>query len=663
MSFDLSRFTWDILGRYSAGEVLSLAAAAVQEIQRHACFGVHQRPGRRWDEATFACSSPGLADVVPARSALFAVCRRLSSARQPLRLVRGPDTEPIFRALAPETVGAIHAVALCNRKGEFMGALVSACADDDAAAACLATLESVAQVTSATLDAVSRHGMAQRDQERLQLISETSDAALWDWDVDRGSVWWGGGLELLFGAVANVTRRPDWRAGLVHPDDLASTLASFERAIDGPGSAWEHEYRLMPGGDRVVHVRERAYFLREVDGRAYRVLGSLRDVTALHDVLVREQQARLDAERANVVKDEFLAMLGHELRNPLAPMISVIDLLERQSSAPAAQLQILRRQTLHMGRLVDDLLDVSRITRGVVELDLRRAAIGPLISRAVEMVAPLMENRRHTLELDAEGSLVVDVDGVRLTQVLVNLLSNSAKFTAPGGRITLSARADAREAVMRIQDNGMGVDPAFLPHVFEAFSQQQQGFDRARGGLGLGLSIVRNVVQRHGGVVTMHSDGPGQGSVVVVRLPLADLDAAPTAPAALSPPATGPRDLLLVDDNEDAMEPLAELLSGAGHTVRTANDPHVALIRFAERAPDVALIDIGLPVMDGYELVRRLKAEHPGGTTKFVALTGYGQASDRDRAVEAGFHAHVVKPASPEHLERLIGELTAPPGR
>jgi len=661
--FDLSRFTWDLLGRYSAGEVLTLAAAAVGGIQGHACFVVHQQPGRRWDEATFASSPPGLADTVAVRSALFAVCRRLSLARHSLRLDRAPDCEPIFRALAPGHADAVHAVALRNRKGDFMGALVAASTDSEAAHERLATLEAVAQVTGATLDSVSRHTLAQRDQERLQLLSETSDAALWDWDVARGSVWWGGGLELLFDGAAHVTRRPDWRAGLVHPDDVASTVASFADAVAGADSAWEREYRLIASGERIVHVRERAYFLREVDGRAYRVMGSLRDVTSLHEVLAREQQARVDAERANLVKDEFLAMLGHELRNPLAPILAVIDLLEGQSAAPVAQLQILRRQTRHMVRLVDDLLDVSRITRGMVELDRRRSTLGPLISRALEMVEPLMTQRGHTLEVDAQETLAVDVDGTRLTQVLVNLLSNSAKFTEPGGRISLSAGVEAGEAVIRIQDNGVGVEPEFLPHVFEAFTQQQQGFDRARGGLGLGLSIVRNVVQLHGGSVAMHSEGPGRGTTVVVRLPLAGPGATP--PVQVAPPkhASGARDLLLVDDNEDATEPLALLLSDSGHTVRIANGPDMALALFAERAPDVALVDIGLPVMDGYELVRRLRSEQPDGTTKFIALTGYGQASDRQKAVAAGFHAHVVKPASPDQLEQLIGELTADRGR
>ncbi|RZI62364.1 MAG: response regulator [Rubrivivax sp.] len=507
----------------------------------------------------------------------------------------------------------------------------------------------------------------------MQLFSETTEESLWDWHVALDDLWWGGHLDRLFGGVSRSAMRSDWRRTRVHPDDVDRITRAFDAALRGSASAWNAEYRLRDVGDQAVHVREHVYFLREADGRAHRAIGTVRDITALKGLLLRETAARADAERASGVKDEFLAMLGHELRNPLAPIVSVLTLLERRADGPDRPLEILRRQTQHLIRLVDDLLDVSRISSGKVELSLRRTEIGPLVQRALEMVHPLIEQRRHRVTLELEDGLAVDADAARMIQVLSNLLANAAKYTEPGGRITVGARAEGvggvgcedgaggQEVVMTVRDNGIGMSAEALTTAFDLFTQGRQALDRAQGGLGLGLSIVRNIVKLHGGSVEAHSDGIGQGSVVVVRMPRSRTSTEAqvgTAPA-LSRPIPSSQ-LLVIDDNEDAANLLGQLLVDQGHAVRIAHHPEDALRLFAERAPEVAFIDIGLPAMDGYELARRLRAQTRGERPKLIALTGYGLASDRARALAAGFDEHVVKPVSPERLEQLIAQLTSP---
>lgn len=388
--------------------------------------------------------------------------------------------------------------------------------------------------------------------------------------------------------------------------------------------------------------------------------------------LAEQQRERLlrELERASQAKDEFLAMLGHELRNPLSPIVTALQLMRmRGSTETQRERAIIERQVDHLVRLIDDLLDVSRITRGNIELKVETVQLADVLAKAVEMASRLLEQRSHRLTVDVDRSLAWQGDPVRLAQAVANLLTNAARYTDIGGEIRLSAWRDdpvediaegsaAGTIVIRVRDNGIGIAADMLPHLFDLFYQGPRKIDRQEGGLGIGLALVKNLVELHGGSVSATSAGPAQGSEFTIRLPAvasAELVAAAhrDEPAAVVAAADARR-VLLVDDNVDSVQALAQLLTAYGHHVQVVYDP-VSALRVVERcAPDVAVLDIGLPVMDGYELVRRLRETLGDRPCRFVALTGYGQDTDRDRSKTAGFSQHLVKPVNPDALLRLI---------
>ncbi|WP_242538481.1 hybrid sensor histidine kinase/response regulator [Trinickia acidisoli] len=397
------------------------------------------------------------------------------------------------------------------------------------------------------------------------------------------------------------------------------------------------------------------------------------------------ERERLVAElrEASRAKDEFLAMLGHELRNPLSPIVTALRLMHmRTEGCTVREQNIIARQVDHLVRLVDDLLDISRITRGKIELKKQSVRVADVLTNAVEMPSFLLEQRGHRLTLEVERDLVWTVDATRLAQVVSNLLTNAARYTPAGGHVELAARREASGMIaVSVRDDGMGLAPDMLPHVFDLFFQGKRNLDRAEGGLGIGLARVKNLVDMHGGRVSAASEGPGRGSTFVIRVPgeRAASDArGPAAKAAdeasaadgrsrhgASPAlhravrqAPARRRVLLVDDNVDGVQALAELLKECGHQVEAVYDPASALQVVARFEPEIAVIDIGLPVMDGYELVQRLRAERAGRGCLFVALTGYGQDADRHRSRAAGFHHHFVKPLDPSRLLRLIDTLS-----
>ncbi|MCU1282433.1 MAG: histidine kinase, partial [bacterium] len=372
------------------------------------------------------------------------------------------------------------------------------------------------------------------------------------------------------------------------------------------------------------------------------------------------EAARAEAERAARAKDEFLAMLGHELRNPLAPIVTALQLLKLRQPAQLREHEVIERQVQHVVRLVDDLLDVSRITRGKIELKREPLELAQVVAKAIAIASPLFEERRHRLDVAvAPSGLVADADATRLAQVVANLLTNAAKYTAPGGHVRVAAARDGGELVLRVADDGIGISPELLPRVFDLFVQGDRPVDRGEGGLGLGLALVRSLVQLHGGSVTVASEGTQRGSEFVVRLPALDGVAAPASsppPLARTPRVVTPRRVLVVDDNEDAAEMLAEMLRAEGHVARVAYDGPAALQLVADGfVPELAILDIGLPVMDGYELATRLKASLPSALPTLVALTGYGQEHDRARSARAGFALHLVKPVVPERLLAYVG--------
>jgi CheY-like chemotaxis protein len=353
-------------------------------------------------------------------------------------------------------------------------------------------------------------------------------------------------------------------------------------------------------------------------------------------------------------------MLGHELRNPLAPIMTALQLLKlRGVEAGERERNVIERQVRHLVSLVDDLLDVSRITRGKIQLQRRPAEMADIVAKAIETASPLLEQQRHTLMVDVpRQGLTVNADLDRLAQVVSNLLTNAAKYTEPGGKITLTGRRERETAVLTVSDNGIGIAADMLPRVFDSFVQDRQALDRSRGGLGLGLTIVKSLVSLHGGSVTAESAGRERGASFTVRLPLE----AKRLPAKPEPVAASfavrrtnaPKRILVVDDNEDAASMLAFGLSAYGHEVRTAPDGPTALGLVDGWSPEVAVLDLGLPVMDGYELARRLAARCEPVGARLIAVSGYGQEQDRTRSADAGFAAHIVKPIDIEELEGVI---------
>ncbi|MBN9522706.1 response regulator [bacterium] len=370
-------------------------------------------------------------------------------------------------------------------------------------------------------------------------------------------------------------------------------------------------------------------------------------------------QARLAEElrEADRRKDEFLAMLAHELRNPLAPIrngLAILQMADGGRDVVRRTHGMMSRQVDHLGRLVDDLLDVSRITRGKVELRKEAVDLNAVLARAAEAARPTIEARRHRLIVTQPGRpVMVSADPTRLAQVVGNLLTNAAKYSDEGGRIDLTLEEDG-EAVVRVRDTGLGIPADMLPRVFDLFTQVGRTLDRSDGGLGIGLTLVKSLVELHGGTASAASGGPGKGSEFTVRLPkLAGAEGSGKAEPAVAARGT-PRRVLIVDDNPDAGDSLGTLLEMAGHTVRIARSGPQGLDAAARLRPEVAVLDLGLPGMNGYELAGRLRAEPFGRDVTLVALTGYGQEEDRRRTREAGFDHHLTKPADLAALTAII---------
>jgi signal transduction histidine kinase/CheY-like chemotaxis protein len=449
------------------------------------------------------------------------------------------------------------------------------------------------------------------------------------------------------------------------------TWRALNQELDERG-AWEGELRQArrDGTQIVVHSRE--VLVHDENGERLAVLAINRDVTQLKRVIEALKQA-------DQRKDEFLAVLAHELRNPLAPIRNAAAIMRWSGNDPAAVARVretLDRQTEQLSRIVEDLVDVSRIVEGKIELRKERVRLAPLVETAVEASRSLLDSAGHRLSVELpEEPLYLEADPIRIAQVFTNLLNNAAKFTDAGGHVWLNAERvsdgtkagsnhDHGEVVLRVRDTGIGITPELLPKIFEIFTQGRRPDEPGRGGLGVGLSLVRSLVQMHGGTVEAHSAGPGLGSEFVVRLPLADASLADDGhlgtvdhgkeetPGAR--PVSNPRRVLVVDDSTDQADTLGLLLELMGHEVRVAHAGLPALEIAADFEPDVALVDIGLPDIDGYDLARRLRAQSRPEQILLIAQTGWGQTKDRRRSKDAGFDHHLVKPVDADSLERLL---------
>lgn len=463
--------------------------------------------------------------------------------------------------------------------------------------------------------------------------------------------------------------RSSWFDDYLLPEDRPAMRAVLAKAIR-TGGVVQLEHRVRRADGSVGWVATRAVPIRDRHGEVIEWFGTASDVTerkrteedlrerdrALADSNHRLRASEEALREADQRKTEFLALLGHELRNPLAPISAAGELLARTVSSHAqarVATDIICRQAAQLRRLMDDLLDIGRLTQGRLQLKRTPLELGSVIEQALETTAPQLQQKEHQVVLigSAEPMYVLG-DGARLVQCIANVLTNAAKFTYPKGRIRIERSADGAMAVIRISDNGAGISAELLPHIFEMFVQCDRTLDRAEGGLGVGLSIVRRLVEMHGGEVGAHSAGLGQGSTFEIRLPLIE---APEAVGMDERPARAPsRRVFVVDDNADAANSLAMLLGLAGHEAEVAHSARAALDRIEQFRPDVALLDIGLPDMSGYELGQQLRAMRPLEGVRLVALTGYGQPGDYERTRAAGFDDHLVKPVDLVALERSL---------
>ena len=495
-------------------------------------------------------------------------------------------------------------------------------------------------------------------EERLRLAVRAGNIGIWDWDVARDVVDWSEPVHEQFGiAPGEFGGHFEDFAARVHADDRDTMRRRVEAALAGDDE-FSAEFRVLRPDGQTRWLSTWARLHRDPAGAPARMIGA----TISIDAYKRAEEALREGDRR---KDEFLAMLAHELRNPLAPIGAAARLLQSPAAEPPLVRQaseIIARQVKHMTQLVDDLLDVSRVTRGRIELQRGPVALGSIIADAVEQARPTLESRRHRLAIAADvGGARVDGDGTRLVQALVNLLDNAAKYTADGGLVTLAAHVTGDQATVAVEDTGEGIEAALLPRVFELFTQGGRSAARTQGGLGIGLALVRGIVERHGGRVEAHSAGPGAGSAFRITLPLLPEDAAslpddtalPPVEPAPPAPAVDALDIVVVDDNEDAARALEALLDLDGHRVAVHHDARSILDALGDRAPQAFILDIGLPDMNGYELARRLRERAPDSL--YIALTGYGQAEDRRLSRDAGFDHHLVKPVDYGLLSRLLG--------
>jgi PAS domain S-box-containing protein len=491
-------------------------------------------------------------------------------------------------------------------------------------------------------------------EERLRLALEAASLGTWEHIPSTHSTYWDARSKAIFGLGPGDELDFERYTAALHPSDAQSVFDGIAKATDPSGSGectLRYRIRDVHGVERWVEAHGRCTF---AGGVPQRINGTLLDIT--------ERQSAEEAVREAVRrKDEFLALLGHELRNPLAPILTALELMRLSHSEQfAREREVIERQVRHMMRLVDDLLDLARIARGTATLRREVTDLRSAVEQAVEISSPLFEDRKHRLEVSVPPDIWVDVDRIRFAQVVSNLLTNAAKFTRPGGEVRLRASRQDAEVLLEVEDNGIGVRPQHLASLFEPFVQVARRDDPAYGGLGLGLALVRDLVQLHGGTVSAASDGPGRGSRFTIRLPAAFVPArtASTAHAATGDESSTQRArrVLVVDDNEDSAEMLGLLIAQLGHSVRIAYDGPRALSLAAEFAPDLAVLDIGLPVMDGYELAAHLKERHGASGLRLVALSGFGQEQDKARSRAAGFDRHLTKPVDANELEAALAD-------
>jgi PAS domain S-box-containing protein len=623
----------------------------------------HSEPAKRLRDVL--ARSPGIVSTYPSADAL-GVDLVDDPAKRPGLIVLGPDVPaPLGIArrlakLAPEVrllvaAGSADAEARLRREAIYSAppggrlSIVGADAPDlsERIAGLLAGLRQQVKLRT-TLDRMKRRLAAPaivdaNEYRRLRVsdrylasILQHARDAIVTVDATGRVATWNEGASRLFGRAAHQAIGARF-ADMFHDPDAVEALirtALVAGACDGSLACGDADHRHVDAGFSAISDP---------------VEGFVGVVAILHDVTDR-QRAEEAMQAAARQKDDFLAMLAHELRNPLAPIrnaTQILKMIDPPDHRIRSALGVIDRQTQHLGALLDDLLDVARVTRGAIALDRRSTSVDDIVADACEQARSLIETKRHRLAVTrSEPRLHVLGDRKRLVQVIANLLVNAAKYTDEGGSIALAIAAEPERVMISVTDNGIGMDAPLLDRVFELFVQKEQALDRAQGGLGIGLAIARSLVAMHGGSITAKSAGPGRGSTVAVTLPRAPTPPLPQPNASALEPGSEQLalTLMVVDDNVDSAQTLGFLLETEGHTVEVATDPRHALARAQQAAWDAFLLDLGMPGMDGYELARAIRALPHTRPPLLVAITGYGSAADRQKSREAGFDDHLTKP-------------------
>ena len=506
-------------------------------------------------------------------------------------------------------------------------------------------------------------------EEQLRLATEAADVGLWDVDLVSSSLFWQPRVKAMFGISADVeVSMADFYAGL-HPDDSQRVSESFGSAIDPSRRAlYDVEYRTVGREDGVVRwVAAKGRGIFNGQGECFRVIGTAIDITerrAMQDLLRRSEERLRLADRR---KDEFLATLAHELRNPLAPIGNAAAVLKHPGS-PRDQVtrfaEMIERQTKAMAVLLDDLLEVSRISTGKLLLKKRVVSVASVVESALEPVRPALETKKHALRIEMDGGeVLLDVDPIRVSQVLTNLLTNAVKYSDQGGAIVLRTRSDLAEVTFEVEDTGIGLSTEQIPTIFDMFAQVSPAIDRSEGGLGIGLAVAKALVEMHGGQISAASPGLGMGSRFTMVMPRGAAHIAAEFQGEIPGTTTsGSRaPIVVADDNVDAAESLAALLELEGYAVHLAHDGMQAFRIAGEVKPVACFLDIGMPGMDGYELARRLKATSEGAGMFLVATTGWGKPEDIRRSEEAGFDLHMTKPIDVARAARALADRQMAP--
>jgi PAS domain S-box-containing protein len=495
-------------------------------------------------------------------------------------------------------------------------------------------------------------------EERFRLLAENIDQVFWFTELEPERVIYiSPAFEQIWGLSPDALyENPRLWIEMIHPEDRSNVQQAFENWVAGQEDTYDIEYRILRHDGEARWINDRGIVLGFKDGRPCKLSGIATDIT-------KRKQAEEELREADHRKDEFIATLAHELRNPLAPIRNVVSLLQLQGSLDpnvCHARDVISRQIDHLTRLIDDLLDVSRITSDKLELRKERINLAEVVNLAVESSHPLIDQHHHKLSILLPGKpIYLNADKIRLAQVIMNLLSNAAKYTPDEGRITLSAEHNGEEVAVRVTDNGVGIAPDQLPQIFDMFYQANRSYEQLHGGLGIGLTLARRLVEMHGGQVAAHSAGINQGSEFVVRLPIFVEQLQPQKETARAETTRATvRRILVVDDYGENAETLAELLRVEDNEVEIAHDGLKA-VEIAEKfRPSVVLLDIGMPKLNGYEAARKIREQPWGRNMVLIAITGWGGENDRNRSREAGFNAHLLKPVNYPELAKLIADLS-----